>query len=159
MVDGVTVSNGIDWSPEDDRMYYADSPTGRIDVFDWEPAAGTVSNRRPFVTLPPEAGLPDGLCVDDDAHVWVALWGGGAVRRYRPDGTLEREVKLPVTKVTSCAFGGRELDELFITSARSGLNEAQLAAQPNAGAIFRYLPGCRGRQPNLADVNVESRPR
>ena len=156
---GVTVSNGIDWSPEDDRMYFADSPTGRVDVLDWDPGSGTASNRRPFATLPSDAGLPDGLCVDAEAHVWVALWGGGAVRRYRPDGTLEREVKLPVTKVTSCAFGGRELDELFITTASSGLNEAQLAAQPDAGAIFRYLPGCRGRQPNLAAVNVENWPR
>jgi sugar lactone lactonase YvrE len=153
ILSGVTVSNGIDWNPDDTLMYYADSPTRRIDVFDWDAAEGMASGRRPFAILPPDAGLPDGLCVDSDAHVWVALWGGAAVRRYRPDGAMDREVRLPVTQVTSCAFGGPLLDEIFITSATSGLSEAQLAAQPAAGAIFRYRPGCRGRQPNLAGVS------
>src|SRR6202165_5736930 len=124
MLDEVTISNGIDWNPEDDRMYYVDSPTGRIDVFDWDPDTGIASERRPFATLPPGAGVPDGLCVDAERHVWVAVYGGGAVRGYRPDGELDREVRLPVINVTSCAFGGRELDELFITTARSDLNEA-----------------------------------
>jgi len=148
MLDAVSISNGIDWSPEDDLMYYADSPTRRVDVFDWDPEAGTISRRRPFVTLGPGNGVPDGLCVDADGCVWVALWGGAAVRRYRPDGTLDREVRLPVTQVTSCAFGGPDLDELFITTAAGGLTKEE----PMAGAIFRYQPGCRGRQPNRALV-------
>jgi sugar lactone lactonase YvrE len=152
MLDRVSISNGIDWSPEDDLMYYADSPTRRIDVFDWDPAAGMASRRRTFATLSPDDGVPDGLCVDADGHIWVALWGGGAVRRYRPDGALDREVRLSVTNVTSCAFGGSELDELFITTAAGDLNEEQLAAEPAAGAIFWYRPGCQGRQPNLAKV-------
>jgi sugar lactone lactonase YvrE len=152
MLDRVTISNGIDWSPEDDLMYYADSPTRRVDVFDWNPDAGMVSQRRAFVTLSPDEGVPDGLCVDAEGFVWVALWGGSAVRRYRPDGTLDREVRLPVTQVTSCAFGGQDLDELFITTAAGGLSEEQLAAQPMAGALFRYQPGCQGRQPNRAKV-------
>lgn len=148
MLDGVSISNGIDWGPGDDLVYYADSPTGRIDVFDWDPAAGTISRRRPFVNLSPDNGVPDGLCVDGDGHIWVALWGGGAVRRYRPDGTLEREVRLPVSNVTSCAFGGQELDELFITTAKS--------EQRLGGAIFTYRPGCQGRQPHRAKVPVPS---
>jgi sugar lactone lactonase YvrE len=152
ILDGVTISNGIDWSPADDLMYYADSPTRRVDVFDWDPAAGIVSGRRPFITLSAEDGVPDGLCVDADGHIWLALWGGGAVRRYRPDGALDREVRLPASHVTSCAFGGPELDELFITTATSDLSEAELVAQPMAGAIFRYRPRCQGRQPNRAHV-------
>jgi sugar lactone lactonase YvrE len=151
MLDGVSISNGIDWSPGDDLMYYADSPTGRIDVFDWDPASGMISRRRPFVTLPRGDGVPDGLCVDADGFVWVALWGGSAVRRYRQDGTLDREVRLPVTQVTSCAFGGPDLDELFITTAAGGLTQDQ----PMAGAIFRYKPGCQGRQPNRASVQKD----
>jgi sugar lactone lactonase YvrE len=152
MLDGVSISNGIDWSPDDDLMYYADSPTRRIDVFDWDPVAGTVSRRRPFVTLARDEGVPDGLCVDADGHVWVALWGGSAVRRYRPDGTLDTEVRLPVTQVTSCAFGGRHLDELFITTAAGGLRDEQRRDQPAAGAIFHHRPGCRGRLPNRVTV-------
>jgi sugar lactone lactonase YvrE len=148
MLEGVSISNGIDWNPEDDLMYYTDSPTGRIDVFDWDLAAGTISRRRPFVTLSPGDGAPDGLCVDSDGFVWVALWGGSAVRRYRPDGTLDREVRLPVTQVTTCAFGGPDLDELFITTAAGGLAEEE----PLAGAIFHYRPGCQGRQPNRVSV-------
>ena len=152
MLEGITISNGIDWSPGDDLMYYADSPTGRVDVFDWDPAAGAVSQRRPFITLRADEGVPDGLCVDADGHIWLALWGGGAVRRYRPDGAPDLEVRLPVANVTSCAFGGPDLDELFITTAMSDLNEPELEAQPMAGAIFRYRPGCQGRQPNRAKV-------
>jgi sugar lactone lactonase YvrE len=144
MLDGVSISNGIDWSPGDDLMYYADSPTGRIDVFDWDAAAGTISRRRPFVNLSPGDGAPDGLCVDGEGHVWAALWGGGAIRRYRPDGELEREVRLPVSNVTSCAFGGQELDELFITTAKSD--------QRLGGAIFKYRPGCQGRQPHRVTI-------
>jgi sugar lactone lactonase YvrE len=152
MLDRVSISNGIDWSPDDSLMYYADSPTRSVDVFDWDPEAGKVSRRRPFVTVSPGEGVPDGLCVDAEGHIWVALWGGGAIRRYRPDGALDREVRLPVANVTSCAFGGAGLDELFVTTAMSDLSEAQLAAQPLAGAIFRYRPACRGRQPNRAAV-------
>jgi sugar lactone lactonase YvrE len=152
MLAGVTISNGIDWSPDDDLMYYADSPTRRVDVFDWDPEPGMISQRRPFVTLGRGEGVPDGLCVDADGHVWVALWGGSAVRRYRPDGTLVQEVRLPVTRVTSCAFGGSNLDELLITTAAGGLNQEQLAAQPMAGGIFHYRPGCQGRHANRAGV-------
>ena len=149
VLDGVSISNGIDWSPGGTLMYYADSPTRRVDVFDWDEDGGMISRRRPFVTLAAGDGVPDGLCVDADGFIWVALWGGSAVRRYRPDGTLDREVRLPVTQVTSCAFGGPDLDELFITTAAGGLTEEE----PMAGAIFRYRPGCQGRQPNRALVH------
>jgi sugar lactone lactonase YvrE len=106
MLAGVSISNGIDWSPDGRRMYYVDSPTRRIDVFDFDAGAGAIANRRPFVALPPEAGFPDGLTVDAEGFVWLALWGGAALHRYDPEGARERIVPLPVTHPTSCAFGG-----------------------------------------------------
>ncbi|MEU5609157.1 SMP-30/gluconolactonase/LRE family protein [Streptomyces sparsogenes] len=127
----VTVSNGIGWSPDGRLMYYADTPTSRIDVFDV--AGAEVAGRRPFARIEDGAGFPDGLCVDADGGVWVALWDGGAVRRYAPDGTLDRVVELPVRRPTACAFGGPDLTDLYVTSARVGLGPAE---QPLAGSVL-----------------------
>ena len=90
MLTDVTISNGIDWSLDGRRMYYVDSPTRRIDVFDFDPGTGAIANRRTFVQVPAEAGIPDGMTVDADGFVWLALWGGAALHRYAPDGTRER---------------------------------------------------------------------
>jgi sugar lactone lactonase YvrE len=137
VLEDVTVSNGLDWSPDGSLAYYNDTDTGRVDVFDYEPEAG-LSGRRPFV----ETGArPDGLSVDAEGGVWVALSNAGAVRRYTPDGTLDDVVELPVTKVTACTFGGPRLEELFITTSREGLDADAEAA---AGSLFRAVPGVRG---------------
>lgn len=133
----VAVSNGIGWSPDGRRMYYIDSPTRRIDVFDYRD--GLPVNRRPWVEVEHDAGWPDGLTVDADGAVWVALWDGGALRRYTPDGRLDFEFPLPVRKPTSCAFGGTALTDLYITTARTGLTDphplsGSLLVIPNAGA-------------------------
>ncbi|HWP99072.1 MAG TPA: SMP-30/gluconolactonase/LRE family protein [Vicinamibacterales bacterium] len=143
----VTVSNGIDWSSDRRRMYYVDSGTRRVDVFDFDVEHGTIANRRPLVEIEREAGVPDGLTVDAEDHVWVALWGGGAVRRYAPDGRLDRAIPLPVTHPTSCAFGGPDLADLFVTSATVALAPADRARQPGAGGIYRLRPGVAGRPP------------
>lgn len=140
VLEGVGVSNGLAWSPDGSKAYYVDSLTQRIDVFDNDPDSG-LTHRRPFAQIPPDAGMPDGLTVDEEGAVWVALWGGGAVRRYRPDGHLDGVVELPVSQVTACAFGGPDLDQLYITTSRFGLAEGE---QPAAGALFRTRPGVRG---------------
>jgi sugar lactone lactonase YvrE len=136
VLDDVAVSNGIGWSPDGRQMYYIDSPTRRIDVFDYEAAGGTVANRRPFVEIEDGAGFPDGLTVDADGCVWVALWDGSAVRRYSPAGELDRVIELPVPRVTACAFGGADLSDLYVTTARVGLT----APHPMAGALL-VVPG------------------
>ncbi|MFJ9668815.1 SMP-30/gluconolactonase/LRE family protein [Streptomyces sp. NPDC101219] len=140
VLDAVTVSNGLEWSPEGDRAYYADTATGRVDVFDYGRGTG-LSGRRPFAAVPEGFGGPDGLTVDAEGGVWVALYGGSAVRRYAPDGTLDEVVELPVTKVTACAFGGPGLDRLFITTSREHLEPG---VEPEAGALFACVPGVRG---------------
>lgn len=137
---GVTISNGLAWSPDGGTVYYIDTPTHRVDAFDYDPERG-LTGRRPVVEIPADAGSPDGMTIDADGRLWVALWGGSGVRCYRPDGKLEEHVPLPVTQVTACTFGGPGLDELYITTSRQGLAEG---AQPEAGALFRYRPGVRG---------------
>ncbi|WP_432055884.1 SMP-30/gluconolactonase/LRE family protein [Streptomyces sp. bgisy022] len=136
----VTVSNGLEWSPDGDRAYYADTATGRVDVFDYDRGAG-LSGRRPFASVPDGDGGPDGLTVDAEGGVWVALYGGSSVRRYAFDGTLDEVVELPVSKVTACTFGGPGLDRLFITTSREHLEPG---AEPEAGALFSCSPGVRG---------------
>ena len=153
VVPDLTIPNGLDWSGDGRRMFFVDSPDRLVSVMDFDPGAGTVSPRRVFwrtsdvPDLPPES-VPDGLTVDADDHVWVAIWGGGCVLRLTPDGALDRRVDVPVSRVSSCAFGGDDLTELFITTAREDASEQELAAQPTAGGIYRANPGVRGRLPN-----------
>ncbi len=137
VVEGVSISNGIGWSPDETLMYYVDSPTNRVDVFSYSAASGKIAMRRLFVTIPSSAGMPDGLTVDASGAVWVALWGGSAVHRYLPDGTLDRVVSLPVKNVTACAFGGADLTDLYITTARS-------SNAPESGGLFVHRPGVTG---------------
>jgi sugar lactone lactonase YvrE len=144
----VSTSNGIDWSLDNRTAYYIDTPTGRVDQFDFDLASGTLTNRRPLVEIPAADGSPDGLIVDAEGFIWVCLWKGAAVRRYAPDGQLAMVIPTPAAQTTKCAFGGPNLDELFITSAWTGLTDAELSAQPLAGGLFRCRPDVRGRAPN-----------
>ena len=114
---GVSISNGIDWSPDERLMYYVDSPTHRVDVFDYDPGTAAFGNRRTFVHAGGGDVVPDGLTVDSEGGVWVAMWGGSQVRRYTPAGTLTLSMDLPAANVTSCAFGGPSLRTLYVTTA------------------------------------------
>jgi sugar lactone lactonase YvrE len=138
---GVTVSNGLDWSPDGSLAYYNDTATYRTDVFTYDPADGLVDRRR-FVDLTTEELRPDGLTVDTEGGVWVALSNGGAVRRYTSDGRLDEVVSLPARKVTACTFGGAGLDQLFITTSREGLDPGD---DPLAGSLFRAEVGVPGQ--------------
>ncbi|MDQ3784730.1 MAG: SMP-30/gluconolactonase/LRE family protein [Actinomycetota bacterium] len=148
MIHDVSISNGLCWSSDDRDMYYIDSPTQGVDVFDFDAASGELSHRRRVVDIPEEAGLPDGMTIDDQGFLWVALYSGGAVRRYSPEGELDRTVELPATQITSCTFGGDDFCDLYITSAAQELSEQALVAQPHAGALFVCRPGPAGLPAN-----------
>lgn len=148
MLESVTTSNGIDWSPDGRRMYFIDTRTDRIDVFDFDAESGAINGRRPFVVIGPNEGHPDGLVVDAEGGIWLGLWQGRALRRYTPAGALDRTIPMPTNLVTKCAFGGPNLDQLFITTARVALTDAERVAQPHAGSVFRVAPGVRGRAPS-----------
>lgn len=136
---GVTVSNGIAWSPDGALAYYNDTPTGRIDVFD--NVEDRLVGRRPFASIGEGRGLPDGLTVDAEGGVWVALWGGSAVHRYDPHGRLTEVVEVPASQVSACTFGGADLATLFVTTSRENLAEG---AEPEAGSVYAVQPGVRG---------------
>ncbi|WP_130177487.1 SMP-30/gluconolactonase/LRE family protein [Cryobacterium sp. SO1] len=137
---GVTISNGLDWSPDGSLAYYNDTPTGRIGVFDWSPDTG-LTGLRTFAEIPSADGYPDGLTVDSDGGVWVALYAGGAVRRYTPDGRLDEVITVAADRVTACTFGGDDLSQLFITTSREDLAPGE---DPLAGSIFTVTPGVTG---------------
>lgn len=139
-----TLSNGLGWSPDGSIMYFIDSTTQRIDRIDYDVATGGLSSRSAFAMIDPTDGLPDGLTVDADGGVWVALFGGGAVRRYSPDGALDQIVELPTSNPTCPSFGGDDLRTLFVTTARHRLSDRQLAEQPEAGALFAVEVGIQG---------------
>ena len=144
MLSGTSISNGLGWSPSGTSFYFIDSPTRRIDVFDFDPASGTLENRRPLAAVEVEGAVPDGLAVDAEGGVWVALHGGWGLRRYSPDGELLAEVHLPIARITSCCFGGPDLRDLYVTTRREGLSAAEQAAQPLAGALLRLDVGVAG---------------
>ena len=151
---GLTVSNGLGWSPDRTTMYFIDSPTQRVDMFDFDLDGGEIANRRTLVEIPRAWGLPDGMTVDEDGFLWVAFWGGSVVRRFASTGEVVSTVEFPVSQVTSCAFGGLDLSDLYVTTARDSLSEVQLAEQPLAGALFRLRPGVRGQHPHPFAVSA-----
>ncbi|RKP57707.1 SMP-30/gluconolactonase/LRE family protein [Pararobbsia silviterrae] len=142
-LDGIHCANSTCWSPDGATLYFSDMATRRIDAFDYDVATGAISGRRPFATMQ-SAGAPDGSVVDAQGYLWNAQWGGAKVVRYRPDGTIDREIALPVSHPTCVAFGGPDLDTLYITTAWFLLDDATRAREPHAGSLFAIKPGVRG---------------
>lgn len=138
MLDGVTISNGLGWSPDGARFYYVDTPTGRVDTFAFDVAGGELGQRETFIAFTSDDGDPDGLAVDAEGAIWVAMWGGGTVRRYTPDGVLDHVVELPAANVTSCAFGGQDGTTLFVTTAQADGGTTTEAGEPGPGHVFAY---------------------
>ncbi len=138
---GVGLSNGLDWSPDGSTFYYVDSLAGRVDAFDFDLGPGRLESRRPLAAI--ERGTPDGLTVDAEGTIWVALWGAGRVRRLSPEGETLAELALPTPGTTSCAFGGPGLGTLFVTT-----DGRRREGDPEAGKVFVARPDARGRAPS-----------
>jgi sugar lactone lactonase YvrE len=143
-IEGLTIPNGIGWSPDGSTMYFTDTTWGRIDSFSYDCSTGELGNRRTFVEIPSAAGQPDGLTVDEDGCVWVGLWYGAAVHRYAPTGRLDTIVRIPALQATSCVFGGTDRQDLFITSASLRLTAQENSDHPRSGRVFTCRPGAIG---------------
>jgi len=145
MLDSVTISNGIVWTADKKTMYYNDTPTGTVEGFDYDDKTGAISNRRVVVRIPGGGGGPDGMTIDADGNLWVALWGSGTVGKFNPQtGELLQKVIVPAPNVSSCAFGGKNLETLYITTAREGMNADKLKQYPLSGGLFSVKPGVKG---------------
>lgn len=149
LVGDVTISNGLAWSADGSTLYYIDTPTHRIDAFDYDVTTGGASGRRTVVTIGPDDGDPDGMCIDDSGGLWVALWGGHAVHRY-VEGELDAVIEVPTPYVTCPAFVGPHLDELVITTAWQPFDDPP----PGAGDVYVIRPGVTGPPPHRVDLAV-----
>jgi sugar lactone lactonase YvrE len=145
MLGNIGISNGIVWSLDHRTMYYIDSMAYTVRAFDYDTNTGDISRERVIIRVPREEGLPDGMDIDEEGMLWVAHFGGGRINRWHPEtGEILHTLRLPASQVTACAFGGPELDTLYITSAALNLDEAALKQEPHAGGLFTVKPGYRG---------------
>jgi sugar lactone lactonase YvrE len=142
---GIRCSNGLVWTRDASRFYYTDTPTHEVWAFDYDAETATIADRRVALRIPGEVGAPDGMTIDAEDRLWIALWGGGKVLCYDPrNDTFVAEVEVPAKNVTSCAFGGPDLTDLYITTARVGVSPEELIRQPLTGSLFRVALPCRG---------------
>jgi sugar lactone lactonase YvrE len=144
VVSPVGISNGLGWSPDDRHFYYVDTAARRVDVFNFDADTGEIKERRPFAHVPKDVGAADGLAVDEDGCVWVAIHYTGLLHRYTPSGELDLAIAAPMQTVTSLTFGGSDLRDLYLTSASHDMTEAELAADPLAGAVMVARSPVRG---------------
>ncbi|MDP4549432.1 SMP-30/gluconolactonase/LRE family protein [Alkalihalobacillus macyae] len=144
-IDHVSTSNGLAWSPDTRYMYFIDTPTKKVVRYDYDLTTGDIRNPVEVITIPDGEGMPDGMTSDVDGNLWIAHWGGSKVTRWNPD-TGERllEVNVPALNVTSCVFGGKERNELYITTARTNMSEEELKQFPYAGGVFRVKTKTKG---------------
>ncbi|HEX2405042.1 MAG TPA: SMP-30/gluconolactonase/LRE family protein, partial [Acidimicrobiia bacterium] len=148
ILDGLTISNGLGWSPDGLTMYLADSGPRLIHAFTFDSERGTITDDRTIVELAAEVGAPDGLTVDADGDLWVAIWGGGRVHRYSPAGVLRQELLVPAAQTSSCAFAGLGLHRLYVTTATEDWSDEQRRVDPAAGLVYRLDTDATGRPAN-----------
>lgn len=149
VLSGISISNGLGWSPDQTTMYYIDTPTREITSFSYDLHEGAIGEKKVVVRFSEEQGVPDGMTIDAEGMLWVASWGGGQVTRWDPSsGECLETIIVPASQVTSCAFGGKKMDELYITTARTGLDKQTLDKEPLAGALFRIKTGTTGLPTN-----------
>jgi sugar lactone lactonase YvrE len=145
ILDGLTISNGLGWSPDGGTMYLADSGTRVVHEFSFDGERGTISDGRALIDVPAEVGAPDGLTVDADGDLWLAIYGGGRVHRYSSEGALREELLVPAAETTSCAFAGSGLNRLYVTTATENWSDEQRRAEPSAGLTYRFDTDATGR--------------
>jgi len=149
-ISGLSISNGMAWTKNGETIYFVDSPTQLVAKFDFEIKTASISNKKIVIEIPESMGVPDGICIDSENMLWVASWGGACITRWNPEtGKLLQKVEVPAKNVTSLCFGGKDLDTLFITSARTGLNREELDEFPLSGSVFSYQPDVGGLIPKF----------
>ena len=145
LLGNIRISNGLAWSPDYKILYYIDTPTREVKAFDYELETGEIANPRAVVRVPEELGWPDGMTSDTQGRLWIAMWGGAQVTCWDArNGKLLEQVKVPAWNDTSCVFGGKDMNELFITSARTGMSESELQEYPLSGGLFKATTNVRG---------------
>ena len=145
LLEGVRISNGLAWSPDHKTLYYIDTPTREVKAFDYDVETGQIANPRVVITVPESLGWPDGMTSSTNGYLWIAMWGGAQVTQWNSQtGQLIGKIPLPAKHITSCVFGGKNLDELYITSARVGLDKADLRAYRYSGSLMRLKIKARG---------------
>jgi sugar lactone lactonase YvrE len=150
VLDNLTVSNGLVWTADRKKMYFIDTPTRQVQAFDYDDETGAITKRDEVIAIPESEGKPDGMAIDAEGMLWIALYGGGGVGRWDPNtGELLQKVTVPAPHTTSCAFGGADLGTLYITTARDGLDDEQLKEYPSSGGLFAIEPGATGVPANF----------
>ena len=145
LLDGIRISNGLAWSSDHKTFYYIDTPTREVKAYDYDLSTGQIANPRVAITVPESLGWPDGMTSDTNGHLWIAMWGGAQVTQWNPQmGQLVGQIHLPAKNVTSCVFGGKNMDALYITSARQGLNKADLTEYRHSGSLMRVKTKTQG---------------
>ncbi|MBM3125807.1 MAG: SMP-30/gluconolactonase/LRE family protein [Chloroflexi bacterium] len=145
LLDGIHISNGLAWSPDHQTFYYIDTPTRIVTAFDYDLTSGEIAYPRPAFQIPEQLGWPDGMTSDVEGNLWIAMWGGAQVTRWDPKaGQLLEQIPVPALHASSCVFGGRDMNELYVTSARQGLNRSDLDQYPHSGSLFRIVTKTEG---------------
>ncbi len=145
LLEGIRISNGLTWSPDHKTFYYIDTPTRKVRAFDYDLETGAISSPRDAVQVPESLGWPDGMTSDTDGNLWIALWGGAQVTKWNPNtGQLLEQIPIPALLTSSCIFGGKDMNELYVTSARKDMSEADLKKYPLSGGLFRVKTNVTG---------------